>query len=46
MRALGLAVGAINVIAAIGSTLAGGPWDMALLNAAMGAILLRLWWRP
>ena len=43
MRALGLAVGAINITLAIGITLEGGPWGMALLNAAMGTILLSLW---
>jgi len=46
VRALGLAVGAINIIAAIGITLEGGPWIMALLNAAMGATLLWLWRKP
>lgn len=46
MRALGLAVGAINIVVAIGITLENGPLFMALLNAAMGAILLWLWRKP
>lgn len=43
MRHLGLIVAAINIIVAVGITLTGGPLFMALLNAAMGAILLWLW---